>query len=100
MNDEQLKKLFQAAREVKPDTSRAEYGFETRLLARLRAEHEPSTPWHAVVWKLMPAFAAIVLALGVWTAIEPGATSSDLQGALTGDHDDGTLVSYLTGESQ
>jgi hypothetical protein len=99
MNDDQLKKLFQAAREVKPDTSRAEYGFETRLLARLRAEHGPSTPWHAVVWKLMPVFATIVVALGVWTAIGPG-TTSDLQSALTGDHDDKTLVSYLTGESQ
>jgi hypothetical protein len=100
MNDEELKKLFEAAREVKPDTSRAEYGFETRLLSRLRAEHQPSTPWPAVVWKLMPVFATIVVALGVWTAIEPGANSSDLRSALTGDHDDKTLVSYLTGESQ
>jgi hypothetical protein len=99
MNDDQLNKLFQTARGVKPDTSRAEYGFETRLLTQLRADHVPTTPWHALVWKLMPAFAAIVVALGVWTAVEPGVNSSDLQSALTGDHDE-TLMSYLTGESQ
>ncbi|MEI6085435.1 MAG: hypothetical protein WCS70_14205 [Verrucomicrobiota bacterium] len=54
-------KLFKAAREAKPDTSRAEYGFETRLLARLRAER--SQP---ISWRLLPVFAAIVLMLGVW----------------------------------
>ena len=56
-----LDKLFQAARADKPATARAEYGFETRLMARLRAER--SRP---VTWRLLPAFAAIVIVLGVW----------------------------------
>ena len=56
-----LDKLFRIARDSKTDTSRAEFGFETRLLARLRAER--SRP---VVWRLMPVFAAIVIMLGVW----------------------------------
>ena len=34
--DSQLDALFRAARADAPDTARAEYGFETRLLARLR----------------------------------------------------------------
>ena len=56
-----LEKLFQAARAMKPDTACAEFGFETRLLARLRAER--SRP---VTWRLLPVFAAVVLVLGVW----------------------------------
>ncbi len=99
MNDEQLNKLFQAARAGRPDTARAEYGFETRLLARLRANREQPAPWYAFTWKLMPAFAAVVVALGVWTVTEWGAGSNDLQTAIAGDHEENTLVTYLTGDS-
>lgn len=60
MNDK-LDNVFRAARGERPDTGRAEFGFETRLLARLRAER--SRP---VFWQLLPAFAAIVIVLGVW----------------------------------
>jgi hypothetical protein len=99
MNDEQLDKLFQAARSATPDTSRAEYGFETRLLASLRSQQGQQLPWFAFAWKLVPVFAAVVLALGVWTVMGPGANSSDLQSAIAGDHEDNVLAS-LTGESQ
>lgn len=100
MNDEQLDKLFQATRAAQPDTSRAEYGFETRLLALLRAKREQPAPWYAFAWKLLPAFAAIVVALGVWAATEPGSGSNDLASAITSDRQENTLVTYLTGESQ
>ena len=99
MNDEQLDKLFQTARVVQPDTSRAEYGFETRLLARLRANRTQSAQWQILAWKLIPVFACVVVALGVWTFTGLGATSSDLGSALTGDHEENTLASYLTGGS-
>ncbi len=98
MNDDQLNKLFAAARGAKPDTSRAEYGFETRLMAKLRAEREQVLPWYAFAWKLVPAFAAIVVALGVWTYTSPGI--SDLQGAIAGDHEENALATYVTGGSQ
>jgi hypothetical protein len=98
MNDEKLDDLFTAAREVKPDTSRAEYGFETRLTARLRTEREQAAPWYAFAWKLVPAFSAIVLALGVWTFIDSG--TGDLQSAITGDHDETTLAAFFTGGTQ
>jgi hypothetical protein len=99
MNDEQLDKLFQAARAGRLDTARAEYGFETRLLALLRANWEQPAPWFAFTWKLMPAFAAVVVALGVWTATEWGPGSNDLQTAIVGDHEENTLVTYFTGDS-
>ena len=67
MNDDQLNQLFQAARGSHPDTSRAEYGFETRLLAALREDRERATPWAALVWRLMPVFAAVVVITGAWS---------------------------------
>ena len=95
MNDERLDKLFAAARGTKSDTSRAEYGFETRLIARLR---EQPMPWYAFAWKLIPAFAAIVVALGVWTYT--GSNMTDLQSAIAGDHEENALATYVTGGSQ
>jgi hypothetical protein len=67
MNDEQLNQLFHATRRSRPNTSRAEYGFETRLLAALREDREQPTPWSVLVWRLMPVFAAIVVVTGVWS---------------------------------
>ena len=98
MNDERLDKLFAAARGVKPDTSRAEYGFEIRLMAHLRAQREQALPWYAFAWKLVPAFAAIVVALGVWTYT--GSNITDLQSAIAGDHEENALATYVTGGSQ
>ena len=99
MNDEELNRLFRSARAYQPDTSRAEYGFETRLLARLRTNREQPAPWYAFTWKLMPAFVAVVVAIGAWTVMEFGAGSNNLQTAIAGDHDENTLATYLTGDS-
>jgi hypothetical protein len=98
MNDERLNKLFAAARAVKPDTSHAEYGFETRLRTRLRAGREQFAPWYAWAWKLIPALAVIVVASGVWMITAPGTSSTDLRNAITGDREETTLVTYLTGD--
>jgi hypothetical protein len=82
MNDDQLNELFQAARESRPDTSRAEYGFETRLLAALREDREHATPWAALVWRLMPVFAAIVVITGAWSySVQSQATAEAALGA-------------------
>ena len=67
MNDDQLNELFRAARTSRPDTSRAEYGFETRLLAALREIRKQPTPWATLAWRLMPVFAAIVVVTGAWS---------------------------------
>jgi hypothetical protein len=72
---DRLDTLFQAARQSPPDTSRQEFGFETRLLARLRSER--ATPWTMFAWRLAPVFAAIVLALGVWHFTTPAIESFD-----------------------
>ena len=98
MNDARVDKLFAATCGIKPDTSRAEYGFETRLMARLRAQQDQALPWYAFAWKLIPAFAAVVVALGVWTYA--GSNTTDLQGAIAGDHEENALAPYLAGGTQ
>lgn len=62
--DEPLDRLFAAVRANPPDTARAEFAFETRLLARVRAESKSS--WYAWAWRLCPYFAALALAAGAW----------------------------------
>jgi hypothetical protein len=64
-----IDRLFQAARSAKPDTARVEYGFETRLLAELRADRRRPAPWFAFAWKLVPVFVAVVVVIGVWNRV-------------------------------
>jgi hypothetical protein len=64
--DFNLDALFARARARRPDTSAVEYAFETRLLARLRAERETSSVWARVSWRLAPFFAVVVVALALW----------------------------------
>jgi hypothetical protein len=92
MNDDQLNQLLAAARRAKPDTARVERGFETRLQARLRAEQAPPALWAAWTWRLLPAFAAVVLALGVWNFVAPTAADWELPSA------DQQLVADYSGE--
>lgn len=94
MNDEQLSRLFAAARRDKPDTSRAELAFETRLLARLRTQRALPPPWFAWAWRLVPVFAAVVIALGIWNFVAPDSSVTE----LTDNNDDTMLVALLAGE--
>ena len=59
-----LDSLFRAAREDEDDSSRIEFGFETRVLARIREER--SSSWLAWAARLCPFAAALALAAGVW----------------------------------
>jgi len=67
--DRQLDALFAQARSLRPDTSAAEFAFETRLLARLRAREETTSTqglWAMVSWRLLPFFAVCVVGLTLW----------------------------------
>ncbi len=97
MNDNdnsQLDTLFAAARAQTPDTSRLEYGFETRLAARLRAEQGASL--FAWAWRLCPFFAALALAVAWWTQASASAEvySQFISEAAPGSAE---LFTYLTG---
>ena len=74
--DPKLDALFALVRANRPDTSAAEFAFETRLMARLRAQQETGSIWAMVSWRLIPIFAACVVALTIWQA-EIAAEASD-----------------------
>jgi len=90
-----LDRLFALARGQKPDTSRAELAFETRLLARIRSIREQDAPWFAVARLLLPIFGAIVLGLAVWETTEPRNTLDDLCTAVAVEGNDPILIAAL-----
>jgi len=93
--DKQLDDLFALVRSEKPDTTRLEFGFETRLLARLRAAREP-LPWFAPVWRYCPVFALIVIALGIWTFCSP--PDFEMQSLANSAGDNSQVLEYFAGE--
>ena len=95
--DQKLDALFGAARASAPETSRTEYGFETRLAARLRAENASSL--FAWAWKLCPFFAALALAVGWWShTAERAEVIAPLAAEAAPASDEQLLVAYMTGE--
>ena len=63
--DPLLGPLFARGRAARRDTARAEYAFETRLLARLTsASARQPAGLGLLAWRLLPFFALVVLGLG------------------------------------
>ncbi len=81
-NPDPLDALFATARAQRPDTSRAQFGFETRLMARLRERRQPDalSLWTLVTWRMVPLCAAAVIALALWNSDLAG-QSDDATGA-------------------
>ena len=102
MNDnpeEKLHALFAAARADERDTSRAEFGFETRLAARLREEGGGSL--FAWAWKLCPFFAALALAATWWGHVNLRAeAATEVLTEATQPNEEQVLLTYMTGESR
>lgn len=96
--DEKLNALFRAARAEVPDTSRAEFGFETRLMARIKEERSSSV--FAWAWRLAPFFAALAMAAGYWTRTTPAkiGRDADILVEATRRGDERVLMTYMTGE--
>ncbi len=98
MNDNSsLDSLLSAAREAGPrDTARAEYGFETRLLARLSEERNSDVATWA--WKMCPFFAAVALAASLWA--QPWKADAGLIASAARQSDAQMLVAYITGDNE
>ena len=96
VNDDHLNEMLRAARDARPDTSRVEFGFETRLMARIRGERaaKADVPLFSWAWRLCPAFAAVTVALGVWTWFSP----PDFTNHLTQLSENLQTVEMLTGD--
>ena len=102
MNDdaeEKLSALFAAVRAAERDTSRAEFGFETRLAARLREEGGGSLS--AWAWKLCPFFAALALAATWWGHVNlRAAAATEVLTEATQPDAEQVLFAYMTGEGR
>ena len=95
--EETLSALFAAARADERDTSRAEFGFETRLAARLREEGGGSLA--AWAWKLCPFFAALALAVAWWGQVNLRAeATAEIVTEATQPNEEQVLFAYMTGE--
>ena len=97
-SDSNLDRLFRAAAAEPQDTARAEFAFETRLMARLREERSGSV--FAWAWRLAPFFGALAVAAGLWSRSTTAA--ADSLGSVISEASQGgvnvTLVNFLTGE--
>lgn len=91
-HDDRLNEIFRQARQA-PLPEPGDFGFETRLLAGIRAERRPPMLGF-FAWRLAPVFAAIALMAGVWDYNTP---SPDQLADL--GIDDSVLVDYLTSDS-
>lgn len=97
--DQQLACLFAAAREEQPDTIRHEWGFETRVMARLREDRSLALSMCAWAWRLCPFFAALALAAGLWSRSTDARVRADssflMEVSQVGDEQ--ALIRFLTG---
>ena len=100
--DHRLDALFAAARQEPRDTGRAEWGFETRLMARVREEGSPFAPIITWAWRLCPFFAALAVATVLWsrTASARVETEEYLLAQATPMGVEETMLTYLTGENR
>ena len=99
--DNRLDELFELARREAPDTSRQEDHFETRLMAMLAERRSGETsPWQRLVWRMVPAFAAIAAVLLICSLAMNPARSGDPFAAITGGYDDQVARNYLLGDTK
>ena len=93
--DDSIDRLIRAAREDVQDTSRTEFAFETRVMARLREER--SSGIAAWAWRLTPFFAALVVAAGVWGGASTAHlhTTAALMADAVREHPDRIFLSLM-----
>ena len=96
--DDNLDKLFAAAREAELYDKGSEYGFETRVLARIRANRTENRSFLFWAWRLMPFFALVVICLTIWISFLKPSQSSVLIAEAGSSYEDAVVVSYLAGE--
>jgi len=98
-SDVRLDSLFAAVREAGYRGLEVEHGFETRLMARIRAGRERRSPFFLWTWRLMPAFLSIVVLMGIWVFISESHSSVDLSAITRIGNEDSTVVAFLAGDN-
>ncbi|MDD5167908.1 MAG: hypothetical protein PHN75_03745 [Syntrophales bacterium] len=96
--DENLDRLFAAARGFDPDTAAMENYFEKRLLATLRERRSARAAWLSWAWRLIPVFTALAVILGIASVLMEANRSQDIISAIIRGQENQLVISYLTGE--
>jgi len=96
--DNDLDRLFAAARKAELYKTEREYGFETRVLARIRAKRTENRLFLFWSWRLMPFFALVVICLAIWLSFFEASHASDLLAGSESGYEDAVAVAYLAGE--
>ncbi len=96
--DDMLDKLFASARKAELYEQKKEYGFETRVLARIRKRRRETRSFLYWAWRLMPFFASLLLCLTIWISLFEPSYAGDLVSGAGIVNDDAVIVTYLAGE--
>ncbi len=97
-NDEKLDRLFAAARETDPYPVDREYGFETRVMAKIRETRQGEIPFLSCAWRLIPVFVTLLVLIVVWMYASESNYAIDMSAINSIGNEDTTLVAFLTGE--
>ena len=96
--DNNLDRLFAAARKAELYKKEREFGFETRVLARIREKRVENGPFLFWSWRLMPFFVSVVICLAIWLSFFEPSRASDLIAGAGSGYEDAVVVAYLAGE--
>lgn len=96
--DIKLEKLFSAARRAELYDTNREYGFETRVMAKILMTREAEKPVLAWAWRLIPVFLSLVVLLGIWTSASEPPHLTDLSEVAAIGNEEAMLMASLTGE--
>jgi len=97
-NDKRLDRLFAAARGAELYDLRKEHGFESRVMAKIRAEREGRIPFLVWTWRLTPVFLSLIIFLGIWTYTAESRYATDLSAVARIGNLETMLTASLTGE--
>jgi hypothetical protein len=97
-DDDKLERLFAAARKAELYRSEMEYGFETRVMAKIRAKNEGRVPYLLWAWRLIPVFISLVILIGIWTYASESSSMIDLNVITRIGNEEAMLTAFLTGE--
>ena len=97
-DDDRIERLFAAARKSQPYNTHLEYGFETRVMAKIRERRNGQKPFFSWAWRFMPTLVVVVMMLGAWTYISEQSQLIGLSSIAGINNEETMLVASLTGE--
>jgi len=97
-DDDGIERLFAAARKSQPYNANLEYGFEARVMAKIRERRDGQKPFFSWAWRFMPTLVVVVMMLGAWTYISEQSQLIGLSSIAGINNEETMLVASLTGE--